>query len=497
MAVEEEKRVSTGVSGLDVIIPGGLPAGHMYLLEGDPGAGKTTLALQFLRAGAPHGEHGLYVTLSETETELRQICGSHGWSTDDFTICDLQATEESLQAESQYTLFHPAEIELSETTRTIMDAVETSKPTRVVVDSLSEMRMLARDPLRYRRQVLALKHYLTEKGCTVLLLDYRHPGEGEYPLESVAHGVIRLEQLAPEYGGERRRLRVQKIRGSRFTGGYHDFLIKTGGLQVYPRLVAKDHVDDAGSETISSGVPELDELLGGGLPVGTSTMFIGASGVGKSTLAAQFVRAVAKPRRGKVVVYSFDESPSTWIRRADRLGLDMSTLIDDGRVSLVQVDPAQLSPGEFAYVVRQAVEEEEAGLIVLDSLNGYLAAMPEERFLTLHVHELLAYLNRRNVSSILVMSQSGLLGGSVKSPVDLSYIADSVVLIRYFEAFGTVRRALSVVKKRTGVHQPSIRELKVGESGVRVGEELKDFAGILSGDPEYTGGRGPLLDQEE
>jgi circadian clock protein KaiC len=486
------ERAATGVEGLDAILGGGLPRNRMYLIEGDPGAGKTTVAMQFLLEGVRLGEAGVYATLSETEEELRDVAGSHGWSLDGITICDLQTAEESLKADSQYTLFHPSEVELSETTRTVLDAVERVRPSRVVFDSLSEMRLLARDSLRYRRQILALKHYFTGRNCTVILLDYGEDNTGDFQLQSLTHGVIGFEQLAPGYGGQRRRLRIQKIRGIKFREGYHDYLIATGGLQVFPRLTAADHGTASHPEPISSGVPELDAMLGGGIQRGTTTMILGPAGVGKSTLTAQYV-ACAAERGERSIVYSFDEAPATWLDRAERLGMRMKKHQEDGLVTLRQINPAELTPGELAEDVRRRVEN-GVSVVVLDSLNGYHSAMPSESFLTLHLHELLSFLNQHGVLTFLIMAQHGILGQDVASPVDLSYIADTVLLLRYFEAFGQVRQAISTVKKRSGPHEHSIRELRISETGVRVGRELQEFQGILSGQLGYTGEAKPLLD---
>jgi len=485
------RRCKSGIPGLDSILGGGLIAERMYLLDGNPGAGKTTLAMQFLLEGARRGEAGVYATLSETELELRDIADSHGWNLDGITICDLQTSEESLKADSQYTLFHPSEVELSETTRTVLDAVERVRPSRVVFDSLSEMRLLARDSLRYRRQILALKHYFTGRNCTVILLDYGEDNTGDFQLQSLTHGVIGLEQMAPGYGGQRRRLRVQKIRGIKFREGYHDYLIATGGMQVFPRLMAPDHDAAGHPEPIASGVPELDAMLGGGIHRGTNTMILGPAGVGKSTLTAQYVARAAE-RGERSIVYSFDEAPFTWIERAERLGMQMRKHRESGLVTLRQVDPAELTPGELAEDVRRRVED-GVSLVVLDSLNGYHSAMPSDNFLTLHLHELLSFLNQRGVLTLLVMAQYGILGQGLASPVDLSYIADTVILLRYFEAFGQVRQAISTVKKRSGTHEHSIRELRIGDSGVRVGRELQEFHGILSGQLGYSGEANPLL----
>ncbi|HEY8019452.1 MAG TPA: ATPase domain-containing protein [Thermoanaerobaculia bacterium] len=483
------ERVPTGVPGLDEILGGGLPRHRMYLVEGDPGAGKTTLAMQFLLEGARRGEPGVYATLSETEDELRAIAESHGWGLDGITICDLQTAEESLKADSQYTLFHPSEIELSETTRTVLAAVEEVEPTRVVFDSLSEIRMLARDSLRYRRQILALKHYFTGRRCTVVLLDHRSAG-GDFQLQSLTHGVITLEHLAPEYGGQRRRVRVQKVRGIQFRDGYHDFSIERGGLAVFPRLVAAGRRRSFERESVGSDSPELDALLGGGLTRGTSTMLLGPAGVGKSTLAMQYLQAAG--RRGeRAQVFVFDEAPETWLARADGLGMELRREVEGGRVELRQVDPAQLSPGEFARLMCDAIDG-GAGMVVIDSLNGYMNGMPEERFLSLHLHELLSYANQQGAVTLMIMAQSGIVGTGLDSPVELSYLADTVVLLRYFEVAGEVRQAISVVKKRTGRHEKTVRELRIEPPGLRVGRRLSEFTGVLTGQPVYTGGD-PLL----
>lgn len=484
------ERAATGIEGLDYILGGGFPVHRMYLVEGDPGAGKTTMALQFLLEGARRGEAGVYATLSETEEELRDVARSHGWDLSGITICDLQTAEESLKADSQYTLFHPSEVELSETTRVVLESVENVKPARVVFDSLSEMRLLARDSLRYRRQILALKHYFTGRCCTVLLLDYGR-ATGDFQLQSLTHGVLSLHQSAPSYGSQRRSLKVEKIRGVPFRGGYHDYEITTGGLKVFPRLVAADHPNVPVPGRIGSGLPELDALLGGGLDRGSSVMLLGPSGVGKSTLTAQYVSA-AVGQGERAAIYTFDESPESWIGRAQRLGLKLEDHVKSGRVAIRQVDPAELSPGEFASQVHRVVGD-GVRIVVIDSLNGYQHAMPEERFLVLHLHELLSYLNQQGVLTMIILAQSGLLGEIVQSPVDLSYLTDTVILLRFFEAFGEVRQAISVVKRRAGEHERSVRELRISREGLRVGRELREFHGVLTGRLEYTGASDPLM----
>jgi circadian clock protein KaiC len=492
----ESGRAASGIAGLDDILGGGFPRNRMYLVEGDPGAGKTTLALQFLIEGMRAGEPTVYVLLSETEEELRSVAMSHGWSLDGIAICDLQASEENLQTESQYTLFHPAEVELSDTTKIVLDAVRRVKPKRVVFDSLSEMRLLARDPLRYRRQILALKAYFTARQCTVLLLDYQNAEDGDRQLRSLCHGVVGLQSSTPAYGGQRRRLRIQKLRGVTFRDGYHDYSIRTGGLEVHPRLVASEHHQKFSSLPVLSGVGELDALLGGGIHRGTSTLFLGPAGVGKSTLTAQYVmQALENGERASV--YIFDEVPNTFMVRGQGLGMRLGDHLSSGNLRLRQVDPAEMSPGQFARSVRDDVEKHEVTIVAIDSLNGYAASMPNDLHLNAHLHELLAYLNQQGVLTLLVVSQYGILGETVTSPIELSYLADTVVLLRYFEARGEIRKAISVVKKRTGPHEKAVRELNMGADGIRVGNQLREFQGVLTGQLVYTGRNGGSLLEDE
>lgn len=485
-------RMATGNEGLDIVLNGGFPINRLYLVEGDPGTGKTTLALQFLREGARRGEPVLYVTLSETKEELTVVAASHGWQLDGVSIYELVPPEESLKTETQYTIFHPSEVELGDTTKAVLEEVERLQPRRVVFDSLSEMRLLARDPLRYRRQILALKQFFAGRQCTVLLLDDRTSTDGDLQVQSIAHGVLMLEQLAMEYGAERRRLRVVKLRGSRYRGGFHDFNIETGGIDVYPRLVAAEHRQTFEQESISSAVPSLDALLGGGLDRGTSTLVMGPAGCGKSSIAAQFITHAAE--RGEVAAaFIFDEGVNIHLARAAGLGTDMRSGVESGRIRIQQIDPAELSPGEFAHNVRNAVERNHARVVVIDSLNGYLQAMPDERFLTAQMHELLTYLNQQGVVTLLVMAQHGFMGAQMGTPVDVSYLADTVILLRYFEAAGAVRRAISVVKKRTGFHEDTIRELRLSSKGIMVGAPLSEFHGVLTGVPVYSGKSAALV----
>jgi len=486
MTPHDETAARTGIEGLDDVLTGGLTRSRLFLVEGVPGSGKTTLALQFLMEGARAGEVVLYVTLSETDEELRQVAASHGWSLDGITVRELTPTESDLEPDQQNTMFHPAELELAATTRRVLDDVDRLKPTRVVFDSLSELRLLAGSALRYRRQILALKHSFTSRRVTVMLLDDLTTSDKDIQMQSIAHGVIRLEQLNPEYGSERRRLRVMKYRGVSFRGGYHDYTIRTGGIRVFPRLVAAEHRRPTELAKVTSGLPRLDALLGGGIEEGTSTLIVGAPGTGKTTLAAHFVASNAT-RGIRSAMFLFDESPQTLLARTRALGIDLAGAVEAGRVSFQQVDPAELSPGEFVHAIRQSVDA-GAKLIVIDSLNGYLNAMPEERYLTIQLHELLAYLGQRGVAAIMVGAQQGVIGTQMHMPVDTTYLADSVIMLRYFESKGEVRQALSVMKKRAGAHERTIREFRLDADGVHVGEPLAQFRGVLTGVPTFEPG---------
>ena len=481
---------------MDDILEGGLPANHLYLTEGEPGTGKTTLALQFLLEGIERGETALYVTLSETKNELEEVARSHGWNLEKLHIFELIPPGESLKPESQYTIFHPSEIELNETTAAVLEEVERLNPSRVVFDSLSEMRLLARDPLRYRRQILALKQYFAPRDCTVLLLDDETSDSNDLQVRSIVHGVVTLEHLAVELCAERRRLRVVKLRGSRFRGGHHDFNLETGGIRLFPRLVAAAHTEKTPGATIKTSVAGLEELMGGGFDAGTSTLFIGPAGAGKSSLAT-LVALSAAENGEKAAIFVFDEIRETYINRAEGLGANIRKFIEDGLVTIQQIDPAELSPGEFADAITKSVARDAAKVVIIDSLNGYLNSMPEERFLTIQMHELLTYLNRQGVVTILIMGQHGFLGNNISSPIDVSYLADTVLMLRYFETSGEVRRAISVVKKRTGAHENTIRELKFSARGLIIGEPLKGFEGVLTGNPVYTGVAGQPQFEEQ
>lgn len=494
MPEDDPPRVSTGTKGLDDILGGGFDADRLYLVEGRPGAGKTTLALQFLLAGVAQGETVLYISLSETERELRLVAQRHGWSLGGISVFELVPPEASLDPNRELTVFHPAEMELGETTQLVFDQVAALNPSRIVFDSLSELRLLAQNSLRYRRQILALKHFFAGRRCTVLMLDDMSSKADDLQLHSIAHGVVMLEQAALDYGSERRRLRVVKMRGMPFRGGFHDFTIKRGGLEIYPRLVAAEHRQVIASAIVSSGSAELDLMVGGGLERGSSALLLGAAGVGKSSIALTYATAAAA-RGEKSVVYAFDEGRATIVSRCAALGLPLQAALDAGLIHIQQIDPAELSPGEFIHLVRQAVAD-GTRIVIIDSLNGYLSAMPDERFLILQMHELLSYLNQLGVLTILVLAQHGMVG-PMQTPIDISYLSDAVVMLRYFEFEGSVHRALSVVKKRSGPHERWIREFRLGNRGVVIGPPLQHFNGVFTGTPVYTGTRTPLLPDDD
>ncbi|MDP9171675.1 MAG: AAA family ATPase [Acidobacteriota bacterium] len=481
-----DPRGGTGIPELDGILNGGFPRGHLFLIEGEPGTGKTTLGLSFLLEGAACGEKVMYVTLSESLRELEGVARSHNWSLDGVELLEYTTGEGALRAEEQYSAFHPSEVELQDTTTKMLAALERVQPQRVVLDSLSEIRLLARDSLRYRRQVLALKHYFANRDCTVLLLDDRSNENGTIELQSLAHGVIRMERLPREIGSIRRRLQVTKLRGSRFREGFHDYTIRTGGLTVFPRLIAAEHRAEIQEARISSGIAQLDALWGGGIRQGSSTLLIGPAGSGKSSVSVAYATAAA--RRGSFVsVYSFDESCASVLYRSDKLGLNATELFRSGKLHVEQIDPAEQSPGEFMHGITSRVERDNAQLVVIDSLNGFLNAMPGEGFLAAQMHELLSYLNHRGVTCILILAQAGLMGPMMTSPVDVSYLADNVMLFRYFEAAGKVRKAVSVVKMRGGRHEDAIRELLFTDNQLSAGEPLSNFRGLLTGVPTFTG----------
>ena len=489
--VEAAPVTGIGVAGLDLVLGGGLPTNRVFLIEGNPGTGKTTLALQFLREGVSRGETTLYITLAETRNELTAAASSHGWNLDGIEIFELSPPDEVLSPETKYTVFHPSDVEMNQTVQRIYDVVERLRPARIVLDSLSEMRILSQDPLRLRRQVLALKHFFTGRGCTVVLLDDVRSQDSELHFASIVHGVVLLEQLALEYGAERRRLRVTKLRGQRYRGGFHDFSIQTGGLVVYPRLIAAEHAAVEVDGVVSSGNVEVDMLLGGGLDAGSCSLLLGPAGVGKTVLTTEF--ALASARRGeRAMFFVFDERVRAFMARARGLGMELQTQIDAGRFVLQQIDPTEVSPGQFAARVVDAVEREGVRLVAIDSLTGYLNAMPEERLLNVHLHELFSYLGQRGITSLLTLAQHAPFADATQA-ADISYLADAVVLLRYFEAAGEVRKAISVLKKRSGAHEQAIREFRIRAGGLKVGEPLHAFQGVLRGIPEYLGTEGPLL----
>jgi circadian clock protein KaiC len=477
----QNSKISTGISGLDDILGGGFPERRLYLIQGQAGSGKTTLALQFLLAGVRAGEKVLYISLSETRDEVEEVARSHGWSLDGVEIIEISAIEKQLSLATQNTLFRASEVELNETTKLLLEAVERVNPNRVAFDSLSELRLLSQEPLRYRRQILSFKQFFAGRNFTTLLLDDSSTAGADSHVASLAHGVLLLEQLAPEYGAARRRLAVQKVRGTTYRGGYHDYLIETGGIAVFPRLVAAEHHRNFTGENLSSGLTELDALLGGGLARGTSTLLTGPPGSGKSNIALTY--AIKAARNGeKAAIYTFDESLPVLFARAAGLNLGLDDLVDTGAVNVTQIDPAELSPGELTTRIRRAVEQDGVKVVYLDSLNGYLHSMGEERYVNLQLHELITYLNQQGVITMIVIAPSGMMG-QMPTPVDVTYLADTVVMFRFFEAEGAVHKAISVVKKRTGKHEHTIRELFIESAGIRVGPPLDRFRGVLTGVP--------------
>lgn len=485
----------TGIAGLDDIMRGGLPSDRLYLVRGLPGAGKTTLALQFLLDGARRGERVLYITLSETKSEIEEVARSHRWNLDGIAVFELSALEHQLAQESRNTVFHASEIELNRTTDLLLAEIERVQPRRIALDSLSELRLLADTPLRYRRQLLALKQYFAGKKTTVMLLDDQEADSGDAHVQSISHGVVTVEQLESDYGSVRRRIKINKLRGVDFVGGFHDAIIATGGMQVFPRLIAAEHRTEFDAKPLASGVDGLDQLLGGGLNRGTSTLLLGPAGSGKSTVAMQFACAAAA-RNEKVFMYLFEENLRVMFERAKSIGMPLQDYRDRGLVVVRQVDPAEMAPGQFVHVVQQNVERDRGRVVIVDSLNGYLQAMPGAKFLVIQLHELLTFLSHHGVVTLMTVAQHGLLG-NMQAPVDLTYIADTVVLLRYFEEGGGIRKAFSIVKKRIGRHENTIREFRVTDCGIEVGPPLADFHGVLSGIPVFKGNPGEMLHPRE
>jgi circadian clock protein KaiC len=487
------ERCLSGVDGLDNILAGGFPRGGFYLIQGDPGSGKTTLALQFLLEGLRRGEKVFYITLSETRQELLQVARSHGWSLDKISVLDLSAVENLLRPEAQ-TVFHPSEVELTKVSQLLLDEVRKAQPARVAFDSLSEFRLMAETALRYRRQLLTLKQQFAKFKSTVLLLDDKMTNEGvsDPHVLSLTHGVIEMEQLSPDYGASRRRMRISKLRAVKFQEGFHDYLIATGGLSVFPRMIAAEHRAQFRPGSVSSGIKELDALFGGGLDRGTTTLILGQAGTGKSSLALQYAFHLADQGEHSMI-FTFDETRSVMLNRAKGLGFKLEKAVDDGMITVQQVDPAELSPGEFAVRILRSVE---AGckLVAIDSLNGYLNAMPGEKYLNNQLHELCSCLNQQGVVTILILAQHG-LAAAAEAPVDLSYLSDTVASLRYFEAFGEVKQSIAVVKKRSGHHEKTIREFKlIPGKGIVVGEPLKDFQGVLTGVPMFRGSQKQMME---
>ena len=489
-------RQTTGVPGLDQVLGGGLPSNRLYVVEGDPGSGKTTFALQFLREGVRLGQRTLYVTLSETLDELSDVAASHHWTLDGIDLLELNAISERLQEDANYTVYHPSDVELGETVQHIRREIERLNPQRVALDSVSELKILSQTSVRYRREILGLKQFFAGRNCTVVVLDDRTTREGEQQLQSLAHGVIRMEREAREYGTTRRQIHIVKMRGVRFQDGRHDFLIQTGGLELYPRLSASSTTVLAHDGYLESCSDQLDALLGGGLDRGSSTLLLGPAGCGKTTLCSHFMLA-ALQRGEQVAGYLFEESRETFLRRSAGFGMNFDAYLASGKLELVQIDIGELSPGEFSARVRRVVEGSHATLVVIDSLNGYLNGMPSERFLLIHLHELLMYLGQKGVGTLITIAQHGLLGTAMQSPIDVSFLADSVILLRFFEAYGTVRQAISVVKKRRGAHERTLREVEIGIAGMEVGDVLQDFDGVLTGVPRYRGKQGRLFGEKE
>jgi len=490
-----DPRISTGNDGLDTVLGGGLTPSRLYLLEGAPGSGKTTLGLQFLMEGVAQGERCLYVTLSETHEELAAVVASHGWSLDGIDIFELSSAEEVLGDGRGQTIIHPWEIELSATVDLIINRVDETTPKRLVFDSLSELRLLSQDPLRYRRQVLALKQYFAGRNITVILVDdlTGEHGERDAHLHSIAHGVITLARSTLDFGAARRSLEVQKMRGIKFAAGFHDVVIEKGGLHVFPRLIAAEYHTPFVGEPVGSGIAELDALLHGGPLRGTCTILTGPAGLGKSSVA--FSYALEACRRGEnATVYEFDERIGTLIARSRSLGQSPDGPIEAGCLNVVQIDPAEISPGQFAWMVRKEVEERGVKVLVIDSLNGYLASMPQEKQLVLQLHELLSYLNQQGVLTLLVNPQHGLVGTMNTGQLNISYIGDVLLLFRFFEAGGRLRKAISVLKNRSGAHEDAIRELRFDSQGIRIGGPLVEFSGVLTGTPKYVGEAAPLME---
>jgi circadian clock protein KaiC len=489
-------RLSSGIEELDHILGGGFPARRLFLIEGAPGSGKTTLALQFLLAGTKNSEKGFYVTFSESEDEIRAVADSHGWTLDGIILQELSTLGDRLKNGEQYTVFQPADVEFSETVQRVIDDVRRLKPQRVVIDSLSEIRLVARDPLRYRRQILALKEILSECNCTVFFLEDYTVENPDLLLQSIAHGVVLLEKMQSEYGSMKRTLQVTKLRAGPSLEGSHDFAIRRGGLQVFRRLIASDSLNGVrpkdASGILKTNNEELDRLIGGGVRWGTAVVLVGPAGTGKSTIGMQIVSAAAQ-QGFKTCAFLFDEAKATYIKRGKNVDLDLAGHTEEGLIEIHQIDPNEQSPGEFAYRLRRKVEEDGVRVVVIDSLNGYLTAMTSERFLLAQLHELLTYLSVHGVLTIMTTAQHGMLNTTDTTSFELTYLADLVIYLRYFEAGGSVRKAISVIKNRLSAHEKSIREFEITDKGLEIGTPLRQFEGILSGIPKFLGETEDLL----
>lgn len=494
--IQKLERYKTGIDGLDAILNGGLPENRLYLMQGEPGTGKTTIAFQYLLEGVKVNQKCLYISFSESSEELHSVADSHGWDISKLHMLELGSIEDQLKPEAQNTIFYPSEVEMNQTMGVLYNEIEKIKPDRIVFDSISEMRMLAESSLRYRRQMLALKQFFAKQNCTVLLLDDLTASPKDLQVQSIVHGVFNLQKLHPEFGNERRRLNIVKLRGIEYLGGFHDYVIRHGGVDVFPRMVSAHHDPSLLRDCYSSGIEALDSLVGGGIDAGTSTLFLGPAGTGKSTLAIQYAYAAAE-RGEKAIVFAFEESIATLLTRTASIGIDLKKHIDAGTIKIAKIDPAQLSPGEFADQIRQAVLNDDFKLVLIDSLNGYLHAMPEEQFLTLQLHELLSFLSSQGVATIMVLAQHGMIGHMMNTPIDLTYLADTVILTRYFEAEGSVKKAVSVIKQRSGLHEATIRELIFKPNGLYVSPPLKQFRGVLTGVPQVVSGASASVEDDE
>jgi circadian clock protein KaiC len=485
-------RLLTGVAGLDDILHGGLPSGHVYLIEGDPGSGKTTLGIQFLLAGLVHDEPALYVTLAESREELQAVADSHGFDISRVEIFEVQPPELNQKGADQYTVFHPSEVELVDVMQSILTKLENTKAGRIVFDSMSEIRMLARDPLRYRRQILSLKQFFVGRESTVLLLDDRTGDRSDTQLQSICHGAIRMEALPREFGPQRRQIQILKLRASLFRGGAHDYEIEEGGLQIFPRLISAEHRPESIDRSeLPSGIAELDMLFGGGVSRGSNSLLMGPAGCGKSTIATKFMQSAAD-RGERGIMFACDETLESVLTRSRGLGIPLEKHCSSNTIQIQELHPADLSPGELIAQVRSDVEEKDCRVLVIDSLNGLLNAMQGEHAMMVQLHELLSYLSHMGVTTFLVMAQIGIVGTHMGSPIDVSYLADNVLLFRYFESQGGVRQAISVLKRRSGPHERSIRELRLSPQKIEVGRPLREFEGILTGVPRLVGDPKPL-----